>query len=72
MIHADFIRSLVTRRPFEPFTLHLSGGVVYKVRHPETVAVGKQRLVVVDSETDQMAVCSLLHLTSIQTAQSMQ
>jgi hypothetical protein len=70
MMNSDVIRQLVNRRPFEPFTLHLSGGELYEVRHPETVAVGKQRLVVVDPDSDRMAICSLLHVTSVETLQS--
>jgi hypothetical protein len=70
MMNSDVIRQLAARRPFEPFTLHLSGGETYQVRHPETVAIGKQRLVVVDPESDQMAICSLLHVTSVETLQS--
>jgi hypothetical protein len=69
MMNADVIRQLATRRPFEPFTLRLSGGETYQVRHPETIAIGKQRLVVVDPESDQMAICSLLHVTSVETLQ---
>jgi hypothetical protein len=70
MMNSEVIRQLVSRRPFEPFTLHVSGGEAYEVRHPETVAVGKQRLVVVNPESDQMAICSLLHVTSVETLQS--
>ena len=70
MINSEVIRQLVSRRPFEPFTLHLSSGENYEVRHPENVAVGKQRLVLVDPESDHMAICSLLHVTSVETLQS--
>ena len=70
MMKSDVIRQLTSRRPFEPFTLHLSGGEAYQVRHPEDVPVGKQRLVVVDPESDQMAICSLLHVMSVDTLQS--
>jgi hypothetical protein len=68
-MNSDVIRQLVGRRPFEPFTMHLSGGEVYEVRHPETVAIGKQRVVVVDPDSDQMAICALLHVTSVETLQ---
>lgn len=70
MMNSEVIRQLVLRRPFEPFTVHLSGGETYEVRHPETVALGKQRIVVVDPDSDQMAICSLLHVTSVETLQS--
>jgi hypothetical protein len=70
MMNSKVIRQLVLRRPFEPFTVHLSEGESYEVRHPETVALGRQRIVVVDPDSDQMAICSLLHVTSVETLQS--
>jgi hypothetical protein len=70
MMNSEVIRQLVLRRPFEPFTVHLSEGESYEVRHPETVALGRQRIVVVDPDSDQMAICSLLHVTSVETLQS--
>jgi len=68
-MNAEVVRELLQRRPFEPLVIRLSGGETYEVRHPENVALGKARIVVVDPETDRMAVCSLLHVTSIQTLQ---
>jgi hypothetical protein len=70
MMNSEVIRQLVLRRPFEPFTVHLSEGESYEVRHPETVALGRQRIVMVDPDSDQMAICSLLHVTSVETLQS--
>ena len=68
-MNAEVVRELLQRRPFEPLVIRLSGGETYEVRHPENVALGKARIVIVDPETDRMAVCSLLHVTSIQTLQ---
>ena len=68
-MNAEVVRERLQRRPFEPLVIRLSGGETYEVRHPENVALGKARIVVVDPETDRMAVCSLLHVTSIQTLQ---
>ena len=56
------------QRPFEPFVIRLSGGERHEVRHPENLAVGQQRLVVIDPETDRMAILGLLHVTSLETA----
>ena len=61
---------LMQRRPFEPFALQLSSGQVVEVRHPEMAALGKSRIVIFDSETDDMEIVSLLHVTSIRTAQA--
>ncbi len=70
MITRDTLHDLLQRRPFESFVLHLSGGESYEVRHPETVAIGKNRVIVVDPETDKMAICALLHVTSVESLQS--
>ena len=37
----DDLRELLRRRPFEPFRLQLSNGVVYEIRHPELVVPGR-------------------------------
>ena len=31
---------LIRRRPFIPFRIHLSDGVVYEIHHPEMVMIG--------------------------------
>jgi hypothetical protein len=69
-MNTEIVRELLQRRPFEPLAIRLSGGETYEIRHPENVALGKARLVIVDPETDRMAVCSLLHITSIETLQA--
>ena len=69
-MNTEIVRELLQRRPFEPLAVRLSGGETCEIRHPENVALGKARLVIVDPETDRMAVCSLLHITSIETLQT--
>ncbi len=67
MINKTAIDELHQRRPFEPFVIQMSGGESYEVRHPENLAVGKQRVVVINPESDEMAICGLLHVTSLRT-----
>ena len=50
---------------FHPFTLHLSGGRKFPVRHPEYLAVG-QKIVVVIGEDDFANVIHPLHIVSIE------
>lgn len=69
MMNSEALRQLLQQQPFEPLVIHLSGGEKYEVRHPENVALGKVRMVIVDPDTDRMAVCSLLHVTSVETLQ---
>jgi hypothetical protein len=69
-MNSDVIRGLLNRRPFEPFEVQMSGGEVYEVRHPEVAALGKARMAIIDPDSDRMAVCALLHVTSIRTLQA--
>jgi hypothetical protein len=65
-MNAEYFRDLLRRQPFEPFAVHLSGGEVHAVRHPENAAVTQTRLVIVDPEADRVTVCSLLHVPSVE------
>ncbi len=37
----DEFKELLRRRPFQPFRLHLTGGVTFEVRHPELAILGR-------------------------------
>lgn len=63
---ADAIREMLRREPFQPFVIHLSSGESHEVRHPECLAIGKGRIAITDPDADRVAVCSLMHVTSIQ------
>ena len=41
------IREALQHQPFEPFAMRLADGRSLGVRHPEMVAVGKRRIIVV-------------------------
>jgi hypothetical protein len=64
-MNADALRELLRQRPFVPFVVRLSSGEAHAVRHPECVAIAKTRIVVTDPEADRVAVCSLMHVTSV-------
>ena len=64
-MNADAIRELVRRQPFVPFVIRLSGGEAHEVRHPECILVTKTRVVITDPQEDRIAVCSLMHVTSV-------
>jgi len=64
-MNAETIRERLNRRPFEPFELRLSNGEAYQVRHPEVVALGKNRLAIADPETDRIVHVALIHVNSI-------
>ena len=69
-MNADTIREWLNRRPFEPFELRLSNGETSQVRHPEVVALGKNRIAVVDPETDHFVHLALIHVNSIAALQA--
>jgi len=64
-MNADAIRELVGRQPFVPFAIRLSSGEAHEVRHPECILITKTRVVITDPQEDRIAVCSLMHVTSV-------
>ncbi|MHC4703144.1 MAG: hypothetical protein ACYTFQ_21475, partial [Planctomycetota bacterium] len=54
------IREALRRQPFEPFALRLADGRSLDVPHPEMVAVGKRRVIVVESDDSWSVVEPLL------------
>jgi hypothetical protein len=58
------IREALQRRPFEPFTMKLADGRGLAVTHPEVVAVGARRLIVV-AQDDSWSVVEPLMVVSL-------
>ena len=69
-MNAEMVREWLNRRPFEPFELRLSNGENYQVRHPELLAIGKNRVVIVDPNTDRVVHVALIHVNSIEVLQT--
>ncbi len=69
-MNIETIREWLNRQPFEPFEVRLSNGEAYQVRHPEVVAVGRNRIAIVDPATDRFAHIALIHINSIQALQT--
>jgi hypothetical protein len=46
----DGLREAITRHPFEPFEIRLADGRSVPVKHPEFVAVGRRRAVVIQDD----------------------
>ena len=69
-MNADTIREWLNRRPFEPFELRLSNGEHYQVRHPELLAIGKNRIIIVEPNTDRVVHVALVHVNSIEALQT--
>ena len=49
------IRNLIQKEPFEPFEIHLSGGEVHRVAHPELCWVAGSEVYVYYPDTDRVA-----------------
>ena len=60
------IREALHRQPFEPFLIRLADGRSLPVPHPDFVAVGKRRIVVV-GEDDATAIVEPLLIVSLDT-----
>lgn len=68
----DAIRTLLSRRPFEPTRIKTSNGEVFDVRHPEMALLPKSAMAVVHpdadgSPSDKVEYISYLHIASIET-----
>jgi hypothetical protein len=69
-MNMETIREWRNRRPFEAFVMRFSNGEACEVRHPENVAVGKNRLAVVLPESDRFVHVSLVHINTIEALQT--
>ena len=69
-MNADTIREWLNRQPFEQFELRLSNGTAFQVRHPEVLAIGRDRVAIFDPQTDRFVHVALIHINSIQALQT--
>ena len=58
------VREALLKRPFEPFNIRLADGRSLSVRHPEMVAVGKRRIIIVEPD-DSWSVIEPLLIVSL-------
>ena len=64
-MNSETIRELLYRRPFEAFTIRMTNGDTFQIRHPEMALLLKTKLIVGDPENDRSWICSLLHIATI-------
>ena len=69
-MNAEALRELLKAQPFEPLDVELSSGQVITIKHPETVIVLKNTLVVADPDTDTVRWPSLIHVVSVRRRQT--
>lgn len=68
----DEIHSMLKRRPFLPFKVHVTGNVEYEVRQPEMVVIGRTILFIgqrrnIDSPYfDEPILVAIRHITHLE------
>ena len=67
MATAEEVRELLLREPFEPFRIHLTSGDAYEVYDPLSIALMKNRLLVVLPGGERSAICPYIHIAAIET-----
>ena len=69
-MNPESLRNLLSQKPFEPVEVELSSGQVFTIKHPETVIVMKNTLVVADPDTETVRWTSLIHVVSVKRKQT--
>jgi len=69
-MNIETLREFVRRQPFEPFVIRMSNGEVHEILHPECLAIGKNRVVVTDPDTDRTVYCALIHINTVEPLQA--
>ncbi|MBI4581511.1 MAG: hypothetical protein HY718_17555 [Planctomycetes bacterium] len=67
----DELLKVLKQRPFEPFSLYMSEGASYAVKHPDPIIVTPRAAYVGlggnggGPAADQVVICSLIHITRL-------
>jgi hypothetical protein len=69
-MNVETLREFVRRQPFEPFVIRMSNGEVHEILHPACLAIGKNRVVVTDPDTDRTVYCALIHINTVEPLQA--
>ena len=73
-MNPDQLERLRTQRPFEPFKIHLSDGVIYDVPSPEYLLRTRsgRSVSVLAEDGETFAIIDMLHVTQLTTASASQ
>jgi hypothetical protein len=66
IMNQEYFQTLLDARPFQPFAVQLSSGVVHPVRYPGCAVLTRTRMVITDPDADHINVCSLLHIVKVE------
>jgi hypothetical protein len=58
------VREALRKEPFDPFVIRLADGRALTINHPEFVAIGKRRLVVIEPD-DSWSILEPLMIVSL-------
>lgn len=66
----DDLHEFTRKRPFAPYRIHVTGGQVYEIRHPDQVIVLRSRVAIgvgaSDGVPDRLEHVALLHIVRIE------
>ena len=64
-MNGQIVRDHLLRRPFAPFSIGLSDGSTYFVRHPEPCILGRTEIHLEGSPDQEIVTIGLLHITKL-------
>lgn len=67
MDHATTLRQLLSRKPFKPFTVHMTRGARHTVTDPGHVLVNDSNLVIGSANSSKVLTCPLTRIIRIET-----
>lgn len=67
-MNATEVRTILSRRPFEPFRVLLHNGEAFEVHSPDLAVVMKSRLFIAFPGEDQYALCPFPQIAAIEGA----
>jgi hypothetical protein len=65
-MNLDNVRHLMNLEPFEPFEIRLANGDTHRIIDADTIAVGKNVVVIAYSDSDRIAWCTPHQIVSIE------
>ena len=67
------VLQMLRRQPFEPFSIHVSDGSTFEIRHPELAIVERSKVIIgmpgpegLDGPVERSIFCALVHITRLE------
>ncbi len=65
-MNADVLREAARQQPFVPFLLRMNDGRVFYIPHPDSIAVARRTVIVVDPATDREILLNPVLIASLE------